>query len=109
MAAITPSAFKTGNYYNTSLHADATSLKPRFKVGYVTLAATADDGDTATLDIYDRFGMVKLMAIEGFIQTTANSVVVEEAPTTAVSGTSLTITVGGATDNKQRTYVIYGI
>lgn len=83
--------------------------RPRFRKAIITLGATADDGDTAVVDIFTEFGMTKFYGAFGWIQTTANSVVVEEAPTTIMNGTSLTLTVGGSTDNKQRTYVILGV
>ena len=101
---------RTGVYNHLTPTANAIdSGKPRFKVGYVTLGATADDTDTTTFDMYEKFGMQRLLGVEGYIQTTANSVIVAEAPTTAVDGTNVTLTVGGSTDNKQRTYIIYGI
>jgi hypothetical protein len=83
--------------------------RPRFKVGYITLPATADNGDTVTFDFYNEFGILKPLAVVGFIHTTANSVIVEEAPTTAYDGTSMTLTVGGATANKPRFYAVYGV
>jgi hypothetical protein len=83
--------------------------RPRFKVGYITVPATADNGDTVTLDFYNEFKILKPLAVVGFIHTTANSVIVEEAPTTAYDGTSIVLTVGGATPNKPRFYAIYGV
>lgn len=82
---------------------------PRYKVGYVTLGATADNTDFFTVDVYKEWGMQRVLAVIGFIQTTANSVIVEEAPTTAIDINNLTITVGGSTANKQRTYIVYGV
>ena len=75
---------------------------------YVTAANTADDGDTIAVDM-DARGIVTVLGVIGFIHTTEDSVIVQEQPTTAVSGTTLTITVGGSTDNKKRFYVVYGI
>ena len=110
MVAITPSAEKTGNYvFQTALATAKDGGKPRFKTGIITLDATADDGDTSSIDIYEKFGMQRFMGIVGWIQTTANSVIAIEAPTTTCDGTKLVITVGGSTDNKQRTYMIYGL
>ena len=110
MALITPSAIKTGSYVFQDASSDATDGgSPRFKTGLITLDATADDGDTSTINIYEKFGMLRFMGIEGWIQTTANSVIQVEAPTTTCDGTNLVITVGGSTDNKQRTYLIYGL
>lgn len=110
MAVITDLTVKTGNCIFQDAAAEAKDGgSPRFKTGVITLDATADDTDTSTIDIYEKFGMLRFMGIDGFIQTTANSVIAPEAPTTTTDGTSLTVTVGGATDNKQRTYIIYGI
>ena len=110
MVSVTPTAIKTG----VAIFQDATSTAadgglPRFKTGVITLDDTADDGDTTSIDIYEKFGMTRFMGIDGWIQTTANSVIAPEAPTTTCDGTKLVVTVGGSTDNKQRTYVIYGI
>ena len=84
-------------------------LAPRLeaKMVVITLDATADDTDTYAVTLADH-GISSFIGILGFIQTTANSVIVPEAPTTAVSSGVLTITVGGSTDNKQRTYIIVG-
>ena len=51
----------------------------------VTTAATADAGDTLTFELDDH-GITDLLYVHGFSHTTTGSVVVEEAPTTAVSG-----------------------
>ena len=78
-----------------------------FKCIKVELATTADDGDTYAITLAT-YGMKTFEAIEGWIHTTEDSVVVAEAPTTAVSAGVLTITVGGSTDNKKRVYLVYG-
>lgn len=110
MAAVTPSDTRTGIYHFREAQATAdNSGLSRFKTGYLTLANTVDDADTTTVDVYKEFGITKVLVVEGFIHTTEDSVVVEEDPTTAVTGTTLTITVGGSTDNKKRFYVVYGI
>jgi len=72
--------------------------------------ATVDDGDTIALTLAD-YGIATdgFLACDGYIQSTANSIIVAEAPTTAVSAGVLTITVGGSTDNKKRTYRVLGI
>ena len=110
MGAIDASGIKTGAYRSISKALNPTDDgKPRFKVGYITAPATTDDGDTISVNVYEKFGITKVLVVEGFIHTTTDSVVVEEDPTTAVTGTTLTITVGGSTDNKKRFYVVYGI
>ena len=68
--------------------------------------ATVDDGDTFTITLAD-YGATAIRAIHGFIETTADSIVAAEAPTTAVSAGVLTVTVGGSTDDKVRSYFIF--
>ncbi len=72
---------------------------------WITTPNTADDGDTIAVDIAI-YGMSTLLGVLGYIHTTEDSVVVQEQPTTAVSGTTVTLTVGGSTDNKKRFYKI---
>ena len=76
------------------------------KILAVELPATVDDGDTFAIDL-STYGGSTFIGHQGFIQTTANSVIVAETNTTAVSGTTLTVTIGGSTDNKKRTLIIY--
>jgi len=76
------------------------------KIIQVITAATVDDGDTLTVDL-STYGCTNIHGILGFIETTAGSVVVQEQPTTAVSSSTLTITVGGITDDKVRAYYIF--
>lgn len=113
MAAVTTAqieGIRTGAQYNVSSGFEAVdSFKPRFKVGYITAPTTTDDADTIEVDLYEQFGILVFKAVIGFIHTTEDSVIVEEAPTTAVNGTKLTLTVGGSTDNKKRFYVVYGL
>lgn len=76
----------------------------------VETAATADTADTIVLTLND-YGILDggLLLVDGFIHTTANSVIVAEAPTTAVSSGVLTITIGGSTvSDKKRTFRIVG-
>jgi hypothetical protein len=70
---------------------------------------TVDNEDTIAIDL-TKYGIsaTGLRSVTGYIHTTANSVMVAEAPTTAVSSGTLTITVGGSTDNKQRYYEVVG-
>lgn len=70
--------------------------------------ATVDDGDTLTVTLSD-YGINNFLGASGFIHTTEDSVIVAEAPTTAVSSGVLTLTVGGSTDNKKRTYTVLGV
>lgn len=76
------------------------------KIIRVKLDATADDTDTLEVDL-TAYGCTNIDGIVGFTESTTGSVVITEAPTTAVSSGTLTITVGGTTDNKARTFIIY--
>ena len=78
------------------------------KVIVVETANTVDTADTVALTL-SSYGITTVLAVEGYVHTTENSVIVAEAPTTAVSAGVLTITVGGSTvSNKKRVYVVYG-
>lgn len=77
------------------------------KVIHVRLPNTSDSDDTFTVDL-SAYGASTLRGVLGYVETTEGSVVVQEQPTTAVSSSTLTITVGGSSvDNKYRTYIIY--
>lgn len=73
----------------------------------VETANTADNGDTVAVDV-SAYGMSKVAYVKGFKHTTSNSVIAGETPTTAVSGTVLTITIGGATANLKRIFIVGG-
>lgn len=77
------------------------------KILIVTVPATTDDGDTIPITLADH-GMTTFLAILGQTHSTADSVVITEAPTTAVSSGVLTITVGGSTDDKKRVFIVWG-
>lgn len=74
----------------------------------VTAPATTDDTDTIEVDL-SSYGCSTFVGIIGYTHTTTGSVVTMEDPTTAVSGTTLTITVGGSTDLKARAFVVYAL
>lgn len=76
---------------------------------WVEVGDTADDTDTLTVDLSEYGGgsAPQLLGVLGWIQTTTGSVVAQEQPTTAVSGSTVTLTIGGSTDNKKRAYVLY--
>ena len=66
-----------------------------------------DSDDTFTVDLSD-YGCTNIHGILGFAETTTGSVVVTEAPTTAVSSSTLTVTVtGSSVDDTVRTYIIW--
>ena len=78
------------------------------KVFSIETVATADTADTIEITLAD-YGVSTFLGIQGFIHTTEGSVVVAEAPTTAVSSGVLTITIGGSTvSDKKRVFIIYG-
>ena len=77
------------------------------KMIQVVTDATVDDGDTLTVDL-SKFGCTNIHGIQGFAaETTAGSILTTEAPTTAVSSSTLTITVGGSDDNRVRIFIIF--
>ena len=86
-----------------------TKLVPELgaKMLMIETVATADDGDTIVVDMSD-YGMSQFLGILGQTHSTTDSVVITEAPTTAVSSGDLTITVGGSTDNKKRVFIVWG-
>lgn len=72
--------------------------------------STTDTGDTIVLTL-SNYGIsaTGLLEVFGQVHTTANSVLVTEAPTTSVTSGVLTITVGGSTvSDKKRTYRVTG-
>jgi hypothetical protein len=74
----------------------------------VTTPATSDPGDTCAIDL-STYGLSTFVAIKGFVHTTLGSVVVTSAPTTSVSGTTLTITMpsGDGNTDKARAYIVW--
>lgn len=73
----------------------------------IETAATAVSADTLAVTLAN-YGITTFTGIVGLVHTTANSVLVAEAPTTSVTSGVLTITVGGSAVTKKRTYIIYG-
>ena len=78
------------------------------KIVMVETAATADTGDTIEITLSD-YGISTLLGINGMIHSTENSIIIAEAPTTAVSEGVLTITLGGSgASDQKRVYLVYG-
>jgi hypothetical protein len=77
-----------------------------FKEVKVLVPATTVSADTFTFSLA-RAGATKITGIEGYVATTEGSIVVAEAPTTAVVSGVLTVTVGGSAVTKSRLYVIH--
>lgn len=76
------------------------------KVLRVKAPDTTDDTDTIAVTLTN-YGCTNIDGIVGFTESTTGSVVITEAPTTSVTAGVLTITVGGSTDNKARTFIVY--
>jgi len=77
-----------------------------FKEVKVFADATVDDTDYFTYDL-TKVGGTAIVGAKGWIATTSGSVVAAEEPTTAVSSTTLTVTITGSTDNKERFYILH--
>lgn len=69
---------------------------------------TVDTNDTIVVDL-TKYGInaTGLMGVTGYVQATANSIVVQTDPTTTVSSGSVTLTLGTAT-NDQSYFLIKG-
>lgn len=80
----------------------------RLKTITVKTDATVDDTDTISIDL-EEYGMSTLLGHQAYAHTTDNSVIVTEAATTAVSGTTVTITIGGSNDNDIRVVKLFGL
>ena len=68
--------------------------------------AAAENAHVLSVDL-NRYNISNVYAVRGIRHTTANSVLVLEAPTTAVTGKTLAITLGGSGAGK-RSYLIVG-
>ena len=76
----------------------------------VVSPATMDNSDTIAITLTD-YGIAKtgLLYVRGWVHTTANSVIVAEAPTTSVTTGTLTITAGAVGGSDAiRVYEIVG-
>jgi len=69
--------------------------------------ATADNADTIAITLSD-YGISTVEAVLGFTHSTTDSVIITEAPTTAVASGVLTITIAGTTANKKRVFLVLG-
>ncbi len=93
-----------------ALTGTVTEISPALglKMLLVTTVATADDTDTIAIDLSDH-GCTTFVGIIGWQHGTLGSAVTQEDPTTTVSGTTLTITIGGSTDDKVRAFVVFAL
>jgi len=72
-------------------------------------ANTVDSDDTIAVDLAG-YGINTFVAIFGCAHSTDGNSVITEAPTTSVSGTTLTITLGGSSnDDDPRCFIIWGL
>lgn len=75
---------------------------------WIETATSADTGNTIAVTLSE-YGIKTVLGVLGWTHTTADSVIVTEAPTTSVSAGVLTITVGGsAADDQKRLYHVIG-
>ena len=90
---------------------DVTESAPNagLKKIFVQTRADVDDTDTIAIVLAD-YGIspTGLLTVHGWVHSTASSIIIAEEPTTAVATGTLTITVGGSTDNKVRVYEVIG-
>ena len=68
---------------------------------------TADDTDTIAIVLAD-YGITTVKYVKGYTHTTEGAHIIEEAPTTSVTTGTLTITVGGSTNDKARAFLVGG-
>ena len=97
-------AFSTSNVF-TEL-----SPNPEIKEIIIETPMTMVNSDTVTVILVDHgISNSGFLSVNGFVQTTSNSIVVIEQPTTSVSAGVLTITAPtGVNKNKIRIYRIVG-
>jgi hypothetical protein len=92
----------------TSTISGPTEFAPNggLKSVWYSTPATSDSGDTFTITL-SSLGILAtgFICARGYIQTTTGSVEVAEDPTTSVTAGVLTLTIGGATNNKVRWYM----
>ena len=75
---------------------------------FITVAG--NNSDTLKVDLYNRFGIKRLLGVKGFGHTTEGSVIVTENPTTVVENGFLTLTFGTvAGSSKKRVFMVVGV
>ena len=90
----------TGTSYESSL--------PGLKAVGFELTDLADDADTLAITLTN-VGLTTVWDVWQFTHSTTDDVIIREEGATIVTAGVLTITVGGATDNKKRFYVVWGV
>ena len=76
------------------------------KIIWVETEATVDAGDYVTIDMKS-YGGLTLEAVDGWVHTATDDEIAVERMTTSVSGTTITATVPGGTDNDKRVAMFY--
>ena len=94
---------------NQGLTSGSISYAHDLKFGLITAPNTTDDGDTIAINIWNELGMKRILGVKGWRHSTDNSVIVTENPTCTVDNNTLTLTVGGSTDNDSRAYLVVGV
>jgi len=72
----------------------------------ISTLTSADSSDTIDLDIA-KYGGGSVVGIIGFTHTTANSIAIQEQPTTTMSGSTIQITIGGASNDQARHFLLF--
>ena len=75
---------------------------------WIKTAATVDAADVITPITLADYGIKELLAVHSFVQTTEDSVVTEEANTTAVAAGVLSVTIAAGTDDDTRIIHVIG-
>lgn len=83
------------------------SSPPGLKAVGFELTDLADDGDTLAITL-SKVGLTTVWDVWQFTHSTTDDVIIREEGATDVTAGVLTITVGGATDNKKRVYIVWG-
>ena len=78
-----------------------------WKEMFVETANTADSTNTIAIDA-SAVGIATIKFIAVFIESTAGVVIANEAPTTTVSGTTITVTLGGSAADNLKRYIRIG-
>lgn len=74
-------------------------------ISVVCPATTVGGTDDVTVDL-SKFGCTNVHGVTVYDETTTGSVVVDQAPTTSVSSSTLTVDLGGS-DTGKKTIIIY--
>jgi len=72
----------------------------------ITVDSTAQASDTIEVDLADYNG-TELLGVAQYRHTTDNSVIVSEAGTGAISGTTVTLTIAAGTNDKSRAFEVF--